>query len=227
MSPKIYYYALPAILILFLIGGGLYYYNQKKVSVSSTTTNTKTTDNTNGISLGSDTTTQGGSQINPNNSNNTSAKSISDPNEYLYNVSNIRVPINKKIEELLPKLQYTTLFTKDDIINGANEIKTMIDDGKNTLSNLKIIPSFKPSNDKEIESLGFLTEAMDALIAYKNSEDQNEQKKQSELLNWKISESNRVLKEIQIPGASTNTDSSSSSNSQSSTSSSGNINLQQ
>ena len=194
---KINQFIIPIILLLFITGGGIYYFNNQKTLKNETTSSKGT--NGGPIVLGAS--SSDGTSI-PNNVSDNGPKVISDSNEYMYKISEIRVPINKKIEELTPKLQYKTLFTKDQIIKDANDTKNMINTGIATLTDMKISPTLKTVNDKEIESLKFLIEAMDALIAFENSSDQNDQQLQSEKLNYMISESNRVIKELQVPTSS-------------------------
>jgi len=67
--------------------------------------------------------------------------------DYTKKITDIRQPINKKIEDLSPKLKYTTLFQINDIISSAEEIKGMIVQGLQTLNGLNISTDLKSSND--------------------------------------------------------------------------------
>jgi len=174
-------FILPAVIILIVLG--IYYYNYSKPSSKN--------DNSSKAGEAAVLGTNTGTSV----SNDEPA--ITDSNQYFYQVSDVRVPINKKIEELLPKLQYTTLFDKDQMISGAEEIKKMLNDGINTFNGLKLSSTLQAVNKKEVESMQYLIEGMDAIIALENTDDQKEKQKQNELLNWKINESNRVLNEIQ------------------------------
>lgn len=161
---------LPLFVLLILLCIGIIYYNSQKK-------NDNQTQNSNPTVLGI-----------KNDKNNTISN-----DEYLKTVSNIRQPINKKIEDLIPKLKYSTLFQSEEIVNNANEIKGMIDQGLQKLSGLNISSDSKQTNDKQIESLNDLKDAVNALIAMEKTADKTEKQKQLELFNYKIEESNRAI----------------------------------
>ena len=70
-------------------------------------------------------------------------------NEYTARIVEIRNPINDKVEELLPKLKYKTLFEQNQINSQAQEIIKMIDEGINKLENVNIAINLKKINNKK------------------------------------------------------------------------------
>ena len=173
------------IVIISLLGLGYYFNNKNKLD---------------------DNTTNGGNAEVLGAKTNQAEISVSD---YTKKITDIRQPINKKIEDLMPKLKYTTLFQTNDIISSAEEIRGMIQQGLQTLNGLNISADLKSTDGKQVESLTYLKDAMDALIAMEKATDKTEKQKQLELFNYKIEESNRV---IQGNSPTTNNNSSGTSN---------------
>lgn len=127
---------------------------------------------------------------------NTNTQAMSNYNEYMVKVLDVRTPINKGIEDLMSKTKYTTLFDKDTMIKQANEIKTSIETGIKTLKSLNLSTDLEAINKKQMYSLELLNEAMSAYIAFQNTDNETEKKKQSELMSYKIDDSNNQIKDI-------------------------------
>jgi hypothetical protein len=191
---------LPLAFTVLVIAAGLYYYKNNSE-------NTQPANNSGGQSQIMGTSTD--------------SAAMSDYNEYSIKVLDVRSPINKNIEDLMSKTKYSTLFDKETVIKQANDIKSAVESGIKTLENLKLNTSLKAINQKQISSLKLLDEAMDAYIAFQNTEDKTEQQKQSELVSYKIDESNK-----QIQNAASGS-SSSSNNSNSGSTNSNAINIVQ
>jgi len=166
---------LPIAFTVLIIGTGIYFYNKNKTNASAQNTS------------------NGGVGMIAGVSNSINASTITNYNEYMVKVLDVRSPINKKIEDILSKSKYKTLFDKNTMISETNDIKKMINDGIVTFNNLSLSAELTALEQKQVESLSLLNEAMDAYIAFQNATDQTEQQKQSELMSYKIDQSNALI----------------------------------
>jgi len=166
---------LPIAFTILIIGTGIYFYNKNKTNASVQNTSNGGVGTIAGVS----------DSIN--------ASTITNYNEYMVKVLDVRSPINKKIEDILSKSKYKTLFDKNTMISETNDIKKMINDGIVTFNNLSLSAELMALKQKQVESLSLLNEAMDAFIAFQNATDQTEQQKQSELMSYKIDQSNALI----------------------------------
>lgn len=178
MTNNIKPYFMPIILIILIIVGGIYYFYQKKNQPEAAIK-----------SEGGQAAVMGEKE---------DKQVISSSNIYINKVLEIRRPLNEKIEELLPKTKYKTLFEKEELIKEAKECKTMVAEGKKTLEELDLSTELQAINKKEIQSLEFLDEAMNAYLTFQNSDNPQEKQKQLELVNYKIDQSNKVIQDIKI-----------------------------
>jgi len=181
---------LPIAFTILILGLGLYfYYNNKNKNQNTPSPQIKA--DAGGIPISG--TQSGGSE---------NASTMSNASEYSIKILDIRGPINKQIEDLISKSKYTTLFDNGTMIKQAEDIKNKINEGINTLNGLSLSSDLKKINEGQIGSLNLLNEAMDAYIAMKNATDQTEQQKQSELMSYKIDESNKLIQAVSGTGSS-------------------------
>ena len=190
------HYIIIGILILGLIFGSIYYYtSREEESIEQIKEISK--GNNSGIVLGdadSQTQTNNNTTV-TNNKNGT----ITTGEVYLAKINELRKPINAGFDDLNAKMKYKTLFTDEDAQKAIDDLTKMINDSLETVKNLKIDAKFKEANEKEIESLTLLSEAMDAFQKLYVSTDQDEKTKLNDIYSYKIDQSNNILNNVAIP----------------------------
>ncbi|EKD56979.1 MAG: hypothetical protein ACD_58C00035G0007 [uncultured bacterium] len=180
-------YIFPIIILLIIISGGLYYNNQNKVTSSSTNTNVASNDQ-GGIVLGDDTT--GAS---------TGSDQITEGALYNQKVLSLRQTVNKGFEDISAKSKYTTLFTADDMQKLINDTRSNIENAISELDKINIADKLRDANNKHLESLKLLLEAISAYDSSKKTDNKTEAQRLTELYAYNIDKSNTILKGIQIP----------------------------
>lgn len=177
-------YIVPLVLLLIILGGGIYYYQQKD-QISNSQSNSSVADQNQGIVLGE-------------NSANTASEAIADASVYSQNVLAIRQPINQGFEDLTEKSKYTNLFSSEDIQQVIDETRIKIEEGMQKLENWSIAETLRSANNKHLESLKLLLEAINAYDQSQKTEDKKEAQRWRELYAYNIEQSNKILKNIQI-----------------------------
>ena len=190
------HYIIVGILILGLILGSIYYYTTKEEETIETIKTINDKDNA-GIVLG-DEDSQTQTDIS---TSTTAAKStkITSGEVYLAKINEIRKPINDKFDDLNAKMKYKTLFTDEDAQQAIDDLTNLINESMETITNLPIDKKFQAANEKEIESLTLLSEAMDAFQKLYVSTDQEEKTKLNDIYSYKVDQSNKVLENVAIP----------------------------
>lgn len=169
----------PLLLLIIILGAGLFIYERNKNIESATPAKSS------GIVLGD--TTSGVSD------------SITDGEVYSQKINQIRQPINKGFEDLASKGKYTTLFNSGEIQKIIDDTRSKIESGLETVEHLNIDSKFEEDNKKHLESLNLLLEAIKAYDQSGKTADRTEAQRLRELYAYNIDQSNKILKEIQVP----------------------------
>lgn len=177
---------IPLVVMALVIAGGLIYWQKNNQSQENKLASSHTDQG--GIVLGDY------NQTNQPVNNNSSGAS-----DYAKFISDTRAPINAGFEELMEKSKYTSLFNQDDIQKIIDDTRAKTEKALEDIKNISLAENLKLTNDKHIQSLNFLLEAINAYDRYRQETDKKEAQKQKELFDYSVNQSNKVLKEI--PGA--------------------------
>lgn len=180
----------PIILLLIIIVAGIYFYQKNNQDVSK---NQLSNIDSGGIILGDQT------NDTPTNDTPTNSDQITEGALYNQKVLELRQAVNKGFEEISEKGKYKTLFNADDMQKLVNETRTSIENSIAELEKINIADKLQSANDKHLESLKLLLEAINAYDNSKKTNDKTEAQRLSELFQYNIEKSNNILKTIQIP----------------------------
>lgn len=171
-----YKYIIPLVLIAIIVAGGLYWYKQNHNEENSNATSANASQN-----------------LDVQSSNNSNTPTAMTSQEYSAKINEIRTKVNKDFEDLASKAKYTTLFSSDEINDLINQTKTDTADGISQLQNLNLDSSLSATNQKHIESLKLLADAINAFSNYRVATDQTEAQKQYELYQYDVEQSNKII----------------------------------
>jgi len=185
------------IILIILIGGAIFYFTKNKNTSAQPEESNNSLDFNSTIDVNDP--LSGSSNVVSTFNDEQKDQVISDGDVYVSAIVAIRKPINQGFEDINQKLKYKTIFTDEDTKKAATDLKTLIAKAIDDIKKLKIDKKLDEANQKELESLTLLNEAVDDFAQMMYSVENEEKQKFYDLYNYKIDQSNSVLNNISVP----------------------------